>query len=67
MLFEIPEIKITIPIGGSGNNFFGDPSISIPKLTLNTYKTGSIDFYGGVLYKNVWYGVRMVSNDFKKK
>ena len=30
------------------------------------YKTGAIDFFGGVLYKNKWYGVRMVSTDFRR-
>jgi hypothetical protein len=39
---------------------------SIPKFLTSNHKTSFIDFYGAVLYKNVWYGKRMVSYDFKQ-
>jgi len=63
---QIPTITIRADIGISGQNFFSNPTIPFPSLTSSNYKTGSIDFYGGVLYKGVWYGKRMVSNDFNR-
>lgn len=64
---RVPTLSMTVPIGDNGNNFFGKPEMSsLPKFSLSNYKTGSIDFYGAVLYKNIWYGKRMISNDFDK-
>ena len=63
---SISLISITADIGASGEAFFSNPNVPFPTLSIDTYKTGSLDFYGGALYKNKWYGVRMVSNDFNR-
>ncbi|MGB0892013.1 MAG: hypothetical protein ACPGUU_06640 [Flavobacteriaceae bacterium] len=64
--FSVPSISLTAKIGATGESFFSNPNTSFPNLDFETYKTSSIDFYGAVLYKNVWYGVRMISDDFKR-
>jgi hypothetical protein len=63
---DVPSISFTAQIGASGESFFSNPNVSFPNLNFDTYKTSFIDFYGAVLYKNVWYGKRMVSYDFKR-
>ena len=63
---RVPTITIRADIGASGESFFSNPSIPFPKLNTDNYKTSAVDFYGAVLYKNKWYGKRMVSNDFKR-
>jgi hypothetical protein len=64
---RVPTITIKADIGASGQSFFSNPSIPFPDLNTDNYKTSAVDFYGAVLYKNKWYGKRMVSNDFKHK
>tara|TARA_R110002167_G_scaffold117793_1_gene293969 strand:+ start:15731 stop:17239 length:1509 start_codon:yes stop_codon:yes gene_type:complete len=64
---RVPTITVKADIGASGQSFFSNPSIPFPELNLDNYKTSAVDFYGAVLYKNKWYGKRMVSNDFKRK
>tara|TARA_R110001606_G_scaffold372747_1_gene529895 strand:+ start:205 stop:1662 length:1458 start_codon:yes stop_codon:yes gene_type:complete len=63
--FEIPTITVTSNIGDTGQSYFSDINIK-PSFDEKSYKTGAIDFFGGVLYKNKWYGVRMVSTDFRR-
>lgn len=65
LALEIPKITVTADIGVSGESYFSNVNIK-PKFSASTFKTGTIDFYGGVLYKNKWYGVRMISTDYKK-
>lgn len=64
---SVPSISITADIGANGESFFSNPNLNFPNLDFETYKTSSVDFYGAVLYENVWYGKRMISNDFKRK
>jgi hypothetical protein len=64
---RVPTITLRADVGTNGENFFSNPSVPFPTLNLDNYKTSSVDFYGAVLYKNIWYGKRMVSNDFKRK
>ena len=52
---SVPSISITADIGANGESFFSNPNLNFPNLDFETYKTSSVDFYGAVLYENVWY------------